>query len=106
MINFAIEFWFNKNSNLSLPIIALPYIEKEIFIHLPNDSGDDYDTAYKKYKERKQIDELCVLFDKLTFPITYEEYISKTTLENKIMIENISHEEKDWFINFLNNNYE
>jgi hypothetical protein len=95
MINLPIEFWFAKNSGLALPIIYLPYVEKEISICFPNDSGDDYDAAYKKYKERKQIDELCVLFDKLTFPITYEEYISKTTLENKIMIENISHEEKD-----------
>jgi hypothetical protein len=69
MIYLPIEFWFNKNSNLALPIIALPYVEREIFIHLPNDSNDDYDAAYKKYKERKQIDELCVLFDKLTFPI-------------------------------------
>ena len=104
MIYFPIEFWFNKNSNLALPIIFFPYLEKEIFIHLPNDLGDDYDTAYKKYKEKKQIDELCVLLNKLTVPITYEEYISKTTLENKNIIDNISHEEKDWFINYLNLN--
>ena len=104
MINFPIEFWFNKNSNCALHIIALPYLEKEIFIYLPDYSSDDYDTAYKKYKERKQIDELCVLLNKLTFPITYEEYISKTTLENKNIIDNISDEEKDWFINYLNLN--
>ena len=81
-----IEFWFNKNPGLALPIICLPYVEKEIFIHLHDESGDDYDTAHKKYKETKQIDELCKLFNELTFPITYEEYISKTTLENKNII--------------------
>lgn len=102
-----IEFWFNKNPGLALPLIGLPYTQQEIFIHLSNESGDDYDTAYKKYKERKQFDELCILFDKLSLPITYEEYISKTTLENKNIIDNINNEEKDRlekFINYLNLN--
>lgn len=103
MFLLPVEFWFARNSNLALPLIGLPYKEQEIIINL-HDSCDDYDTAYKKYKERKQFDELCILFDKLSLPITYEEYISKTTLENKNIIDNINNEEKEWFINYLNLN--
>ena len=52
MIYLPLEFWFAKNTNLALPTVSLPYKEQEIFIHF-HDSVDDYDTAYKKYKEKK-----------------------------------------------------
>ena len=50
------------------------------------------------------MDELCVLFDKISLPITYETYIANTTLDNKNIINNINDEDKDWFINYLNIN--
>lgn len=64
MILLPLEFWFARNSNLALPLIDLPYKEQEIIINL-HDLGDD--TFHKKYKETKQIDELCKLFNELTF---------------------------------------
>lgn len=94
MIYLPLEFWFAKNTNLALPSIWLPYKEQEIFIYF-HDSVDDCDTAYKKYKERKQMDELCVLFDKISLPITYETYIANTILDNKNIINNMNDEDKD-----------
>lgn len=93
MILLPFELWFARNANLALPFIYLSYKEQEISINI-HDLGSD--TFHKKYKERKQIDELCKLFNELTLPITYESYIANTISENKNIIDNINNEEKEW----------
>jgi hypothetical protein len=97
-ISVPFDFWFNKNSGLSLPMISLNFNHpiKSILWSINNNNDS------KKYKEEQDINFICEQFKKICIPITYEEWCIKLSQNDKNIINNINKEEKEWLYNFMN----
>jgi hypothetical protein len=94
-----LEFWFNKNSGLALPISNLYFNHpvKSILFVLNNNNYNS-----KKYKEEQDINFICDQFKKICIPITYEEWFIKLSQNDKNIINNIDKEDKEWLYNLMN----
>ena len=99
ILKIPLEFWFTKNTGLALPIISFNHPVKSIlWTHKMCGNKNEY----KEYKLKCEIDRLCVEFNKLSIPQSFEEYYDKLTENEKEKLKNISNDDNIWLYNLLN----
>jgi hypothetical protein len=101
-----LEFWFAKNSQLALPIINFNHPVKSLFFDFLSSPSLFSADEIKKLKAEREINDLCNQFNKLCIPKTYDEIINSLNDTEKQNMKNINEIEKDWYYNFINNNYD